>query len=772
MKNITLFFIIFLSSFGFSQSPFQVIGSEEFGRIFDLTYDKSIENKVYALTLGNHIISSDDNGQTWEIFYSHPQGDLDGLKFIESENALSFYSKNTSNYSLMIYDLTSQTITKEFQLPFQSADGEWINSYSIWENDTDVALVGQGFKIGIANYEKAQYTTDGGETWTEVYYTVDNFNIFLNNVAIDPDDSSKLFLMRGNGNTDIDGGLLISEDGGQTWTEKLAGIGFKPIAFHPENSGEIWVGSSLFAGTNHSQGLYKSTDGGETWDLIPIAWTDYILDCINIIEFNPSNPDNIIVLEENEVAISNDGGATWDVNVYPNAYDNIEDYCYGLKASFNPFNEDELLISSNYYPFFSTDKGETMERVKTPYFVSDGNIKFFSNGEEAHLYYGAQFGFVHRNLQTMEDNAYNIMALNMVSNSPGTTLHIDPKMAGRTFSFSGGFMGSSLKVSDDHGATQNQIFMIFSNESNVVASLPNETNIVWAAFSSFGENVEIQRIDFTDMDNVQTEMINTPQAEGRVMNILFDETNPDNVTISQGGRIYKSTNGGTSWSDSSAGLESLHNVNDLIMKMVKNPLNPNQLTISSSGGIFTSLDNGANWEAINSSFAHNIAHSPYTDGYIVAMIHNSNASGFGLRFTKDGGETWETVDPADLYFLNSTQVFTSTAINFGEESADIYIATSDLGLVKFELNLETLSVSDPEFISADLTTIYPNPAKDFLNIACKKEVKSVEIFNMAGQKILVDNHTEINISHLNKGIYLVRISLESGKTETKKLIKN
>src|SRR5690606_41286305 len=127
---------------------------------------------------------------------------------------------------------------------------------------------------------------------------------------------------------------------------------------------------------------------------------------------------------------------------------------------------------------------------------------------------------------------------------------------------------------------------------------------------------------------------------------VFDETNPDNVTISQGGRIYKSTNGGTSWSDSSAGLESLHNVNDLIMKMVKNPLNPNQLTISSSGGIFTSLDNGANWEAINSSFAHNIAHSPSTGGYIVAMIHNSYASGLGLRLTNDGGEAWETVDPA------------------------------------------------------------------------------------------------------------------------------
>lgn len=771
MKKITVLFIIFLSSIGFSQSSFEVIGSEEFGRIFDLTYDKSTENKVYALTMGNHIISSEDNGQTWEIFYSHPQGDLDGLKFIESENALSFYSKNTTNYSLMIFDLATQVITKEFQLPFQSVDGEWINSYSIWENDTDVALVGQGFKIGTSNFEKAQYTTDGGATWSEVYYTVDNYNIFLNNVAIDPEDSSKLFLMRGNGNTDIDGGLLISEDGGQNWTEKLAGINFKPIAFHPENSNEIWLGSSLSGGPDHSQGLYQSMDGGETWNLIPITWTDYILDCINIIEFNPSNPDNIIVLEENEVAISHDGGETWEVDVYPNAYDTIEEYCYGLKASFNPFNEDEILISSNYYPFFSSDKGHTMNRVKTPFFVSDGNIRFFTNEEEQHLYYGVQFGFAHRNMQTMEENAYNIMELNMVSNSPGTTVHIDPNTAGRVFSFTGGFMGSSLKVSDDHGATQHQIFSIFSNEVNAVNSIPENSDVVWASFSSFGNNIEIQRIDFTDLNNVQTEMINTPQAEGRVMNIFFDEINPDNVIISQGGRIYKSTDGGTSWNDSSTGLESLNNIDDLIMKMVKNPLNPNQLTISTSGGIFTSLDNGDNWEQIYPSFAHNIAHSPYHEGHIVATIHNSNASGFALRFTKDGGENWETVDSAELYFLNSTHVFTSTAINFVEDFAHIYIATADLGLVKFELNLETLSISDPELISTNPTQIYPNPAKDFVKIASNEKVQSVEIYNLTGQKILSSTQKEITISNLNKGIYFVKIILETGKVETHKLIK-
>ncbi|HLV24034.1 MAG TPA: T9SS type A sorting domain-containing protein, partial [Moheibacter sp.] len=575
----------------------------------------------------------------------------------------------------------------------------------------------------------------------------------------------------GNGDTDVDGGLLISEDGGETWTEKLPGINFDPISFNLENSNEIWLGSSLGGGPDHSEGLYKSTDGGETWNLVPITWTEYILDCINVIKINPENPDNIIVLEENEVAISHDGGDTWTINVYPNAYDTIEDYCYGLNASFNPFNENEVLISSNYYPFFSSDSGNTMTRIKTPYFLSDGNIRYFSNGEEDHLYYGAQFGFVHRNMQTSEDNGYNIMPLNYVSNSPGTTLHIDPKQAGRTFSFSGGFMGSSLKISDDHGATENQIYSVFLNEFNAVASLPDNPNIVWASFSSFGEMVEIQRIDFTDLNNVQASPINIPQAEGRIMNIFFDQTNPDHVVISQGGKIYKSTDGGTSWNDSSTGLESLNPTADLIMKMVKNPLNENQLTLATSGGIFTSIDNGENWEQISPLFAHNISHSTYHDGQMVAIVHNSNASGFALRYTEDGGQTWETVDPSELFYLNSTHVFSSSAIVFGEDLADIYIATSDLGLVKFTLDLTSLSVSEPEFISGQMTTIYPNPATDFVNVAGKEEIEQIEIFNMAGQKILNSSADKIKVSHLTKGIYLVKITLKNGKSETKKLIK-
>ena len=47
-------------------------GSYEYGRLYDVTYDVATQNKVYALTLGNHLLMSENNGQNWEVIYSYP----------------------------------------------------------------------------------------------------------------------------------------------------------------------------------------------------------------------------------------------------------------------------------------------------------------------------------------------------------------------------------------------------------------------------------------------------------------------------------------------------------------------------------------------------------------------------------------------------------------------------------------------------------------------------------------------------------------------------
>ena len=67
--------------------------------------------------------------------------------------------------------------------------------------------------------------------------------------------------------------------------------------------------------------------------------------------------------------------------------------------------------------------------------------------------------------------------------------------------------------------------------------------------------------------------------------------------------------------------------------------------------------------------------------------------------------------------------------------------------------------------------ISPNPAKDFINIQSDGKIKSVEIYNLHGQKLITTTQKQINISSLSSGVYLVRIEDDKNNTTTKKIIK-
>lgn len=68
--------------------------------------------------------------------------------------------------------------------------------------------------------------------------------------------------------------------------------------------------------------------------------------------------------------------------------------------------------------------------------------------------------------------------------------------------------------------------------------------------------------------------------------------------------------------------------------------------------------------------------------------------------------------------------------------------------------------------------IYPNPAKDILNLEIPKEIKnfSFEIKDMSGRLISAhENETNINVSKLSSGVYLCTVNYE-GERVTKKVI--
>lgn len=73
-------------------------------------------------------------------------------------------------------------------------------------------------------------------------------------------------------------------------------------------------------------------------------------------------------------------------------------------------------------------------------------------------------------------------------------------------------------------------------------------------------------------------------------------------------------------------------------------------------------------------------------------------------------------------------------------------------------------------------TAYPNPVEDVLNISLEKSLDAkVQLLNVAGQslyqEVLKDKNHQLDIRHLEAGIYFLQISTENGAFSTQKIIK-
>ena len=82
---------------------------------------------------------------------------------------------------------------------------------------------------------------------------------------------------------------------------------------------------------------------------------------------------------------------------------------------------------------------------------------------------------------------------------------------------------------------------------------------------------------------------------------------------------------------------------------------------------------------------------------------------------------------------------------------------------------EFLAVSD---VNKAGVSVYPNPFTDVLNISDVKGVKSVSVNDMSGRQVKsLAPSTEINLSSLKGGLYIVNLNMEDGSVKTFKAIK-
>ena len=135
------------------------------------------------------------------------------------------------------------------------------------------------------------------------------------------------------------GGVWKTTDGGTVWKpifdgQPVASIG--ALALAPSNPNIIYVGTGvngLYSDISYGNGMYRSSDGGESWQHIGLEDSRHIARIL----VDPRNPDIVLVAamghsfgpnEERGVFRSTDGGKTWKKVLYKDDLTGAVDLCF------------------------------------------------------------------------------------------------------------------------------------------------------------------------------------------------------------------------------------------------------------------------------------------------------------------------------------------------------------------------------------------------------------------------------------------------------------
>ena len=84
----------------------------------------------------------------------------------------------------------------------------------------------------------------------------------------------------------------------------------------------------------------------------------------------------------------------------------------------------------------------------------------------------------------------------------------------------------------------------------------------------------------------------------------------------------------------------------------------------------------------------------------------------------------------------------------------------------------TLAINEAQFINENKPTLYPNPTSSLLALNSDKEY-DIEVYDMAGNKLMAVSGNSINMEHLSTATYIVKATDKSNNEElTYKVVKN
>ncbi|HYK48040.1 MAG TPA: hypothetical protein VEV83_22835, partial [Parafilimonas sp.] len=442
------------------------------------------------------------------------------------------------------------------------------------KNENRVFVAALGHPYG-PNEERGVFRTlDGGKTWERVLYKDENTGAVQ--VAIDPQDPNIIFADMWAGRqgpwengawNGPQSGLYKSTDGGNTWKQITNGLpttqqGLGRIGFCIAPNDHNRMYATVDAG--QFGGIYRSDDSGESWTRIQTderLWgrgSDFAE-----LKVDPKNPD--VVYSANVVTWKSvDGGKTW--NAFRGAPGG-DDY---HRIWINPGDPNIILIASDQGAIITVNGGETFSS--------------WYNQPTAQFYH----------VSTDNDFPYNVYGGQQESGSVGI-----------------------VSRGNDGQITFHEWHPVGVEEYGYVAADPLDPNIIYGGkISKFDKRTG-------QIQNIAPEAVRSGKYRFlRTAPVLFSPIDPKTLYFA-GNVLFKTTNGGHTWD------------------VISPDLSRETWDVPASVGIYTT--DSLKTKMQRRGVIYTVAPSPKN----INTIWCGTDDGL-IQVTKDGGRSWKNVTPKEI----------------------------------------------------------------------------------------------------------------------------
>jgi photosystem II stability/assembly factor-like uncharacterized protein len=559
----------------FSAMKWRMIGPHRAGRTVGGVGVPQQPNVFYIGVNNGGVWKTTDYGRTWfSIFDDQPTGSIGDVGVAPSNPNVVYVAsgEGIQRPDLSVGDgMYKSTDAGKTWQHIGLSDGQQIGNLSIDpvnENRVFVAVLGHPYG---PNTERGVFRTlDGGKTWERVLYLNENTGAIQ--VVIDQKNPNVIYAdlwaarqgpWENGAWQGPESGLYKSTDGGNTWKKLTKGLptyedGLGRIGFCVALSDPNRMYATVDA--TKGGGVYRSDDAGESWRLMtpdPRYWgrgSDFAE-----IKTDPKNAD--IVYSANVVTWkSTDGAATWKgIRGAPGG----DDY---HRIWINPDNPQIMLIALDQGAIITVNGGETFSS--------------WYNQPTAQFYH----------VSTDNDFPYNVYGGQQESGSVG--------IASR---------------GNDGQVTFREWHPVGVEEYGYIAADPLDPNIIYGG--------KITKFDKRtgQVQNIAPEAVRSGKYRFiRTAPVLFAPTDPKTLYFA-GNVLFKTQDGGHSW------------------EVISPDLTRENYDIPSSVGVFAK-DDMKNMP--RRGVIYTVAPSPL-DGNIIWAGTDDGL----IHLTKDGGKTWANVTP-------------------------------------------------------------------------------------------------------------------------------